>query len=496
MSIWSLGRWLFNTCLIVGAVHAEDLGKTYQAQWNELAKHPHEMKTFLEHLPKGADLHCHVSGAARTEAMLNLALSDKFCIDQAFNLSPMVNGKCQSGIATQIFFMDENHRKQAIAAWSMQSFHASADEDAKTHFFKTFPKFDVLAKRHWPELIANVANEASRQNIEYLELMMSMLEGKPKIEQLNLQVDEQQKAIAKTLKQAQVHQFVEKNIEFYSKLRQLVKQKTPLKSQDVGLAWILEIKRNQPFPQFWLDSIEVFEIANRVPDVVAINLVQPEYAQYANSDYLKQMEWLKTLRQRYPDVKVVLHAGEIPKSLARKNPVAHIHEALAIANPERIGHATSIEQEANHRSSIKMLKTRQVAVEVNLTSNDEILGVRGSAHPLHLFLMSNVPVVLSSDDPGISRHNLSYEYWRAVHEHELDLAQILQVDRNSLSYSLLPGPSIWKDNNHSIPVKACRDLHSKSCLAYIANSKKAYYQWQLEQRLSQYLQKNLGVKTV
>ncbi len=239
MSIWSLGRWLFNTCLIVGAVHAEDLGKTYQAQWNELAKHPHEMKTFLEHLPKGADLHCHVSGAVPTESMINLALSDKFCIDQAFNLHPMVNGKCQSGIATQTFFMDENHRKQAIAAWSMQSFHASAAEDAKTHFFKTFPKFDVLAKRHWPELIANVADEASRQNIEYLELMMSMLEGKPKIEQLNLQVNEQQKAIAKTLKQTQVHQFVEKNIEFYSKLRQLVKQKTPLKSQDIVLAWIL-----------------------------------------------------------------------------------------------------------------------------------------------------------------------------------------------------------------------------------------------------------------
>jgi adenosine deaminase len=494
MSIFDLKSYVLLVGLGLSVAHAELAYQDYQPAWQNLTQHPDALHQFLEHFPKGADLHCHASGAASTEALMRIASKYPFCINQSYSLSVMQDGRCQEGTPTNIFFKDKSHQQAALKAWSMQGFHENEHEDGKTHFFNTFPKFDKLAKTHWSEIIASVASQAHQENIQYLELMMSMLGGKPSQDSLHIPVDLSTHAISKTLKKPEIHSFVEKNIAYYQHLKTEVKQFTPTYSQDVQLAWILEIKRNQPFEQFWLDAMEVFQIASQVPDVAAVNMVQPEYAPYANQDYVQQMEWLKTLKTYYPQVKVVLHAGEVPKAVAKENEIPHIKTAVEMVEPKRIGHGATIEDETAYRKTLKEMREKQVAVEVNLTSNDEILDIKGVEHPLHLFLMSKVPVVLSSDDPGVSRNTLSHEYWRAVHEQELSLQQLVQVDRNSLSYSLLPGASIWKDNNHSKPVRDCRDMQSKTCLKYIANSPKAYQQWMLEKRLASYMEQHLRVK--
>ena len=494
MSILDLKSFVLLLGVGLSVAHAELPYQDYQPTWQTLTQHPQSLHQFLENFPKGADLHCHASGAASTEALMRIASKYPFCINQSYYLSLMKDGRCEKGMPTQAFFKDKSHQQAALRAWSMQSFHDNEQEDGKTHFFNTFPKFDKLAKTHWSEIIASVATQAHVEHIQYLELMMSMLGGKPSQDSLHIPVDLSSHAITKTLKQQEVQSFVAKNIAYYRDLKQDVKRFTPANSQDVQLAWILEIKRNQPFEQFWLDSIEVFQIASQVSDVAAVNMVQAEYATYANQDYVKQMEWLKTLKSYYPQVKVVLHAGEIPKEVAKANETPHIKTAVEIVEPNRIGHGVTIEDEQSYRKTLREMRDKQVAVEVNLTSNDEILGIKGVDHPIHLFLMSQVPVVLSSDDPGVSRNNLSHEYWRAVHEQELTLQQLVQVDRNSLSYSLLPGASIWKDNNHSIPVADCKDLQSKTCLKFIANSPKAYQQWVLEKRLASYMEQHLRVK--
>ena len=43
---------------------------------------------------------------------------------------------------------------------------------------------------------------------------------------------------------------------------------------------------------------------------------------------------------------------------------------------------------------------RKVLVEICLTSNDLILGVRGEEHPLPVYLRYGVPVALATDDQG------------------------------------------------------------------------------------------------
>ena len=74
-------------------------------------------------------------------------------------------------------------------------------------------------------------------------------------------------------------------------------------------------------------------------------------------------------------------------------------------------------------------------VEVALTSNDLILGIKGTRHPLRMFLKYGVPVALVTDDAGVARSSLTLEFRRAVEEHGLDYAALKRMVRNSLEYS-------------------------------------------------------------
>jgi adenosine deaminase len=79
-----------------------------------------------------------------------------------------------------------------------------------------------------------------------------------------------------------------------------------------------------------------------------------------------------------------------------------------------------------------------IAVEINLTSNDVILGVKGEVHPLGLYRRHGVPFVLSTDDAGVLRSDMTAEYVRAVREQGLSYRDLKQASRNSLTYSFLP----------------------------------------------------------
>jgi adenosine deaminase len=83
------------------------------------------------------------------------------------------------------------------------------------------------------------------------------------------------------------------------------------------------------------------------------------------------------------------------------------------------------------------MRRRKVAVEINLTSNDVILGVRGRDHPLTAYRAAGVPVVLSTDDAGVSRIDLSNEYFRAARDYPLGYRELKAIARNSIEYSFL-----------------------------------------------------------
>jgi adenosine deaminase len=67
------------------------------------------------------------------------------------------------------------------------------------------------------------------------------------------------------------------------------------------------------------------------------------------------------------------------------------------------------------------MAAKKVLVEINLTSN-EVLGVSGKNHPFPIYREFGVPVVLSTDDEGIERIDLTNEYVRAVESYDLSYA--------------------------------------------------------------------------
>jgi adenosine deaminase len=73
---------------------------------------------------------------------------------------------------------------------------------------------------------------------------------------------------------------------------------------------------------------------------------------------------------------------------------------------------------------LKEMATLHVMVEINLTSNDVILGITGKDHPFPIYRKFSVPVALSTDDEGVSRIDLTHEYVRAVETYCLRYADL------------------------------------------------------------------------
>ena len=83
------------------------------------------------------------------------------------------------------------------------------------------------------------------------------------------------------------------------------------------------------------------------------------------------------------------------------------------------------------------MKRNKIAIEINLTSNEFILGVKGDSHPFSIYKDSGVPMVISTDDPGILRTSITEEYALAAYRYNLTYDDIKTLVGNSIEYSFL-----------------------------------------------------------
>ena len=78
-----------------------------------------------------------------------------------------------------------------------------------------------------------------------------------------------------------------------------------------------------------------------------------------------------------------------------------------------------------------------MAVVINLTSNAFILGVKNESHPVQVYRQQGVPFVISTDDAGVSRNNLSGEYMLYVSRYKPSYDSLKETVSNSIRYSFL-----------------------------------------------------------
>jgi len=202
------------------------------------------------------------------------------------------------------------------------------------------------------------------------------------------------------------------------------------------------------------------------------------------SQYHEQMLMLDYLHSIYPKVHISLHAGELAYEMVPPDGLKfHIREAIELGHAERIGHGVDVMYENDPKGLLKEMAEKHIMVEINLTSNDVILGVTGADHPLPIYLASRVPVALSTDDEGVSRIDLTHEYERAVNEFGFSYLDLKRSARTSIEHSFLPGADLWaKPDRFKLFVDACSDESSDSCANFLKGSEKAQQQMELERR--------------
>lgn len=451
-----------------------------------------QLRAFLQAMPKGADLHNHVGGSNYAEDFLRWADEDQGCI--ARDTHQLLPPPCGEGTvpARGLAARDAAFFSATVDALSMRNFvQGNAAASGHDQFFSTFARFGSSQARR-PDAIAATLEQAARDRVSYVELIANPAQSAELGKRAGaLDWDATDLAANLTPLQAQLPALVEAAKADTAALDARVAQLLRCGQADASIGcgvryrYVPYALRTLPAPVVFGQMLMGYAVVQADPQRYAgVNIVAPEDNPVALRDYRLHMAMFKLLSARYPQVPLTLHAGELSLGLVPPADLRfHIRDAVAIG-ARRIGHGVDIGYEDDAAGLLRQMKAQHVAVEINLTSNDVILGVKGSDHPLPMYLAAGVPVVLSTDDEGVSRSDMTHEYQRAVTEQGLDYATLKQVARNGLTYSFAPGQSLW-DADGRTPVAACAgSLISGSadarCKALLEGSEKARLQWQLE----------------
>ncbi len=467
-----------------------------QSQFDQIKKDPNALYEFLKEMPKGGELHYHLAGGPYPETMLELATTKDHCLNtQTLTLEP-ISAPCK-GINIKELTQHPELYEKTIKSWSMKDFIPGI-ESGHDHFFNSFPKFISLIGEYSPELVADVMQRAANQQEEYLELMILPDNGHSisfgsLLKDTSSFAQKRQILLANADFQKNIATSVNASEQILTQARQKLgcESKLQPKGCNVTIKFLAYSLREQPLDNVFAQTLNNFEAVARSQsqngNLVGVNLVQPEDGIISLRDYRKQMQIYQYLHQVYPQVNIALHAGELAPGLVTPEELTyHVHDALFTGQAQRIGHGVDIAYEDKAKDSLEHMVKHQKAVEINLISNQKILNISGPQSPLNYYLAHHVPVVLSTDDEGILRTNLTAQYVEAVLAHGLDYPTLKQISRNALTYAFVSGKSIWANADKAQFVSDCQNLHSESCRLFIKNSEKAQLQWRLEQKLKDF----------
>jgi len=486
------GLGLFMACgllLLCAPPRTASPSPALEQQLDQIRRSPPELYAFLLRMPKGGDLHNHLAGATYAENLVNAAGESGFCIDRR-SLAIVRICPAADPFEASRANNDNAELNSLIDTYSMRDF-VPGRESAHDHFFNAFGLFSAVdSPQHTGEFVANVVRRAADQNESYLELMA--IAGNGPIAQLggSTGFDGNFEATAAKLASAGLPNLVSAQKARVDEIERVRRTVLHCDSEPasapcrVVVRYVYQVLREFPKAQVFAQTLAGFQLAASDPRVVAINFVQPEDGINSMRDYHLHMQMVDFAKRLYPEVHVTLHAGELTSGLVPPEGLRfHIREAIHLGHAERIGHGVDIMYETGAVELLQEMRAKRVAVEINLTSNDLILGVKGSDHPFPIYRKHGVPVVISTDDEGVNRSHLTQEYQRAVLSYGLTYADLKQIVRNSLEYSFLSGESYWSDATYRWPVKACAaSVTSKACAAFLAGSEKATAQADLESR--------------
>ena len=412
-----------------------------------IRKNPPLLEAFLREMPKGGDLHNHLIGAIYAESYLQFAVHDKLCIDQkqlTFTQPPC--DESRNTVPAERVTSDATLYRMMIDALSMRDFvpysMLGLSESAEDHFFQTFGKFVGVANAHTGETLAEVASRAARQNESYLEMTVGFDRNSGSIGAKTGWSDNFDDQREK-LNAAGIQSAVDGVLKILNDAE--AEKDRVLGCNDrahadpgckVTIRYVYEVYRGTPKEQVFAEIMSGFAVVKADPRFVSVNPVMPEDGYKSMHDYTLHMKIFDYFHKLYPDIHLTEHAGEIaPEQVPPSGLRSHIREAIEVGHAQRIGHGVDIMQEDRPLELLRQMAQKRIAVEICLTSNDLILGIKGNRHPFPVYRRFGVPVVIATDDEGVSRSDMTHEYLRAVEGYGLSYAELKKIVRDSITYS-------------------------------------------------------------
>jgi len=471
------------------------------------------LHAFLEEFPKGADLHVHLSGAVYAETFIRDAGEDGICVDPVglrFAQPPCIGNLVPAKeLSGQLTSANQDLYDRLVNSFSMRSFVPTPGFSGHDQFFATFAKFGGLNKSHAGEWVDEVASRAADQNEQYLELMQTPPFSHAAQIANEIGWPEQEPVdfarMRRALLDKGLRDEVAADMEDVRKAEASRKEiehcgtvgATP--ACNVEVRYIYQILRALPPPVVFAQTLLGFETIQKSMDTgadgfVGINFVQPEDGYVSMHNYTLEMKMVEYLHSVYPKVHISLHAGELAPGVVPPEGLRfHVRQAVELGHAERIGHGVDILYERDPYELLKEMADKHVMVEINLSSNEGILGIKGNEHPLPEYMKAHVPVALSTDDEGVSRIDLTHEYVRAAADYHLSYSQLKTMARTGMEHDFLPGESLWATQDDFRTARGgCRsqmlgsDSPSAGCKALLDKSEKATAEWELERRFRKF----------
>lgn len=382
-----------------------------------------ELHRFLYAMPKGGDLHLHLTGSALSEWLHEIALAEAAQGVAYYVKTRIDNCAVDAGQADAHLLLHrivDKHRFEALsecergeyqalsaldaeqrAAW-MNSVRLDAPHEGRDEFFE----------RHWQRLGDLLRNPHVVAEILYRNMRAFADEGVAYIEP--------QVPVFGFLDRAGAPLAPEAVLAIY---RQRMKQAD---AQATGVVVRMQLSALRFHPQAEQVVRRIYQLAAEHADIVAVNLVGRE--DHDRGHPLRFLDTFRDLRRTYPGVRLSIHAGESAR------PDSHVRDTLLLG-ATRIGHGLNLIQDAQ---TLLGLRHGPYLVEVNLISNLLLGYVDGfDAHPFPEYLRTGVPVALSTDDRGMWDSTLTDEFFVAVREYGLTWAELRALGRNSLAFSFL-----------------------------------------------------------
>lgn len=384
-----------------------------------------ELHQFLYAMPKGGDLHNHLTGSVHPEWFFDAALdakrhgytyytkikinncrvgSNEFGPDAyllLFRTLPQLDYDALSECERTEYIPLTDLDGETKAAW-LNSMRLDQAHEGRSEFFEA----------HWPRLSGFTSNPYLIAEVLFQNIKSFGAEGLSYLETQTL-----------------VHGFKtptgepitpEAVADIY---RARLAQKDA-KATGVEVRFQLALLRFSPTAERDLEVLYRFVAAH--PDFVGVNMVGREDNDKGYP--LRFLETYRTLRKQLSGVHLSIHAGEVDE------PNSHIRDTLLLG-AERIGHGVNLISDPD---TLIFMRNGPYLVEINLISNLLLEYVSDySQHPFPEYLRMGVPVALSTDDRGMWDSTMTDEFFVGVTEFNLSWDEVKTLSLNSLTHSFL-----------------------------------------------------------